>query len=61
MSHDLMEGRLVHVLPDCEIPPESLSLVRPAGAFEPARLRLFIDFITAALRRSGSRSADQDP
>ncbi|WP_209426140.1 LysR family transcriptional regulator [Pararhodobacter sp. SW119] len=61
VTTDLAEGRLVHVLPDWEIPPESLSLVRPAGAFEPARLRLFIDFITAALRRSGSRSVRNDP
>lgn len=48
---DLAAGRLVAVLPDYAIPSDTLSLVRPPTPFEPARLRTFIDFITAALRR----------
>ncbi len=47
---DLEAGRLVHVLPDCEADHGMLSLVRPPTPFEPAKLRVFIDFITEALR-----------
>lgn len=48
---DLEAGRLVRALPEYELDPESLSLIRPPTPFEPAKLRLFIDFITEALRR----------
>jgi DNA-binding transcriptional LysR family regulator len=51
VREDLRAGRLVHVLPDWECDHGILSLVRPPTAFEPAKLRVFIDFITDALRR----------
>jgi len=47
---DIEAGRLVPVLPDCEVYRGILSLVRPPMPFEPPKLRAFIDFITAALR-----------
>lgn len=47
---DFKAGRLVRVLPDCESRPSTLSLVRPHTPFEPPKLRVFIDFITKALR-----------
>jgi DNA-binding transcriptional LysR family regulator len=47
---DLEAGRLVPVLPDYEAYHGILSLVRPPTPFEPPKLRVFIDFITAALR-----------
>ncbi len=47
---DIEAGRLVPVLPDCEVYRGILSLVRPSLPFEPPKLRAFIDFITAALR-----------
>jgi DNA-binding transcriptional LysR family regulator len=50
LRDDLDAGRLVPVLPDCEVSPSELSLVRPPTPFEPPKLRTFIDFITAALR-----------
>ncbi len=50
VHEDLEAGRLVHVLPDCEADHGMLSLVRPPTPFEPPKLRVFIDFITAALR-----------
>jgi len=48
---DLDAGRLARVLPDCEVESGVLSLVRPATPFEPPKLRAFIDFVTAALRK----------
>jgi DNA-binding transcriptional LysR family regulator len=47
---DLEAGRLIPVLPDYEVYHGVLSLVRPPMPFEPPKLRVFIDFITAALR-----------
>lgn len=47
---DLEARRLVPVLPDYEVYHGVLSLVRPPTPFEPPKLRVFIDFITAALR-----------
>jgi DNA-binding transcriptional LysR family regulator len=45
-------GRLVQVLRGFDFDYDGpISLVRPAAAFEPAKLRAFIDFITAALRK----------
>jgi DNA-binding transcriptional LysR family regulator len=50
VREDLEAGRLVSVLPDYEVYRGELSLVRPPTPFEPPKLRVFIDFITAALR-----------
>jgi len=47
---DLDDGRLVRILPDYAIEAGILSIVRPPTPFEPPMLRVFIDFITAALR-----------
>lgn len=46
----LAAGRLVEALPDWRPASSPISLVRPPLPFEPARLRVFIDFATAALR-----------
>jgi DNA-binding transcriptional LysR family regulator len=51
---DLEARRLVAVLPDYEVYHGVLSLVRPPTPFEPPKLRVFIDFITAALRERAS-------
>jgi DNA-binding transcriptional LysR family regulator len=48
---DLEARRLVPVLPDHEVYHGILSLVRPPTPFEPPKLRVFIDFITDALRK----------
>ena len=50
VREDLEVGRLVSVLSDYEVHHDVLSLVRPPTPFEPPKLRVFIDFITAALR-----------
>lgn len=51
---DLAAGRLVPVLSDYQVYHGVLSLVRPALPFEPPKLRVFVDFITKALRARGS-------
>ncbi|MEQ9812289.1 MAG: LysR substrate-binding domain-containing protein [Azospirillaceae bacterium] len=51
VHEDVATGRLVLVLGDWEARYGALSLVRPPTAFMPYKLRLFIDFITAELRR----------
>lgn len=51
IQDDLKSGRLVAVLEDYECYRGILSLVRPRTPFEPVKLRVFIDFITDALRR----------
>jgi DNA-binding transcriptional LysR family regulator len=47
---DLEAGRLIPVLTEYEAYRGTLSLVRPPTPFEPPKLRVFIDFITDALR-----------
>lgn len=51
VREDLEAGRLVPVLPEYEVHRGALSLVRPPTPFEPPKLRVFIDFITDALRQ----------
>lgn len=48
---DLAAGRLIEVMPSHQVPADTLSLVRPPAAFVPAKLRAFMDFVTAALRQ----------
>ncbi len=54
IANDVEAGRLVAVLPEFDIYHTALSLVRPQTPFVPARLRVFIDFITDALRRNAA-------
>lgn len=57
VREDLAAGRLVQVLPDCEADHGILNLVRPPTPFEPPKLRVFIDFITRALRARAGEAA----
>lgn len=54
---DLEAGRLVSLLPEYEVNQSVLSLVRAATPFEPPKIRAFIDFITAGLRRLARQDA----
>ena len=57
LSDDLKAGRLVSILPDYRFGHGELSLVRPPAPFEPSKLRVFIDFINAALRERAREEA----
>ncbi|UWQ64661.1 LysR family transcriptional regulator (plasmid) [Leisingera caerulea] len=42
---DLAAGRLIRVLPDCPLPPQTLYAIYPERRHLPAKVRVFIDFI----------------
>jgi DNA-binding transcriptional LysR family regulator len=44
---DLCAGRLLHLLPDWQVPPTPVSLVYPSREHLPARSRAFRDFVVA--------------
>lgn len=46
----IADGRLRQVLPDCSPAPFGLYAVRPSSRLVPARVRLFIEYLGAALR-----------
>jgi DNA-binding transcriptional LysR family regulator len=47
--HDLIEGRLVRILPDWQGPELVLYAVRPAGRMQPPKVTAFLDFIKPRL------------
>jgi DNA-binding transcriptional LysR family regulator len=47
VAEDLAAGRLVRLLPDWETPERALRLVFPSGRQQSARVRAFVDLITA--------------
>lgn len=52
VDEDLRAGRLVALLQDFSPAPNSLQVVYPAGATQPRRVRLFIDFLRDAFQKS---------
>lgn len=51
IEDDLRTGRLVEVLPDFPAKPFAVTLLWPSGRSTPLKLRVFIDFLTAALQK----------
>jgi len=49
VQDDLRAGRLLHVVPDWQAAPLPVSLVYPPARFYPARLRVFLDAMRAAM------------
>lgn len=47
LIEDLRAGRLLHLLPDWQVPPTPVSLVYPSREHLPARSRAFRDFVVA--------------
>lgn len=45
VEEDIRQGRLLHLAPDWQAPPLSVSLVYPYARFYPARLRLFMEIM----------------
>lgn len=58
---ELAAGRLVMVLADYELMAETYYFVRPPAAFEPAKVRAFMDFMIAAARNPLPLSNDPLP
>lgn len=55
----LADGTLRQVLPDCTPPPLGLYAVRPSSRLIPARVRLFIDYVSEALRSESDDAASR--
>jgi DNA-binding transcriptional LysR family regulator len=53
VSDDAKQGRLLRLLDGFEAKPAALCAEYPAGRVPPARTRLFVEFLVAALRRDG--------
>lgn len=52
-ADDLAEGRLVHLLPDLEMPAVEINLLHPFGPTPPRRIRAFCDFAIDYWRETG--------
>jgi DNA-binding transcriptional LysR family regulator len=51
VAGDLADGTLVNVIPDCQVPDRPLYALHSPGGRTPARVRLFLDFVTDWFRR----------
>jgi DNA-binding transcriptional LysR family regulator len=51
VAADLADGTLVNVIPDCQVPDRPLYALHSPGGQTPARVRLFLDFVTDWFRR----------
>lgn len=47
---------LVNVIPDCQVPDRPLYALHSPGSQTPARVRLFLDFVTDWFRRQAHPS-----
>lgn len=56
VADDLAAGRLVEILPDKPLAPVPVQTLHAFGRFPPLRVRLFNDFIAAALAPHATRS-----
>lgn len=53
---DLADGRLVHVLPEWQLPSGGVFTVYPAARFRPPKVSAFVDMLIAALRTETPRA-----
>jgi DNA-binding transcriptional LysR family regulator len=51
ISGDLTDGKLVNLIPDCEVPDRPLYALHSPGGQTLARVRLFLEFVTDWFRR----------
>jgi DNA-binding transcriptional LysR family regulator len=54
VSNELADGSLVHVIDGCESPDRPLYALHSPGGQTPARVQLFLDFVTDWFRRQAS-------
>jgi LysR family transcriptional regulator, transcriptional activator for dmlA len=59
VADDLETGRLVRVLPDYQCPGIELYAVFAPGKPVPPRIRLFVDYLVQAFRRSHGSNTEE--
>ena len=57
VSDHVSEGRLIEILADCRSDPLSISLLYPHRRFNPAKIRLFADFMQAHFAEQWAETA----
>lgn len=58
---DIEAGRLVRVLPQWKGPPHSIQIVYPGRAWQPRRLKVFVDFMLAEFHETLRQLGDPAP
>jgi DNA-binding transcriptional LysR family regulator len=61
ISDELADGRLVQVLPSCEVPDRPLYALHSPGGQTLARVRLFLEFVTDWFRRQAAAQPAPPP
>src|SRR4051794_27412314 len=54
VADDLAAGRLIHILPQWQLPSGGIHTVYPAARFRPPKVTAFVEMLIAAQRREGS-------
>jgi DNA-binding transcriptional LysR family regulator len=54
VADELADGSLVDVVPGCSVPDRPLYALHSPGAQTPARVRLFLDFVTDWFRKQSA-------
>ncbi|MBR0951264.1 LysR family transcriptional regulator [Bradyrhizobium canariense] len=58
VADDLAAGRLIHILPQWQLPSGGIHTVYPAARFRPPKVTAFVEMLIAAQRRASSVGAD---
>ena len=54
VADDLASGRLIHVLPEWQLPSGGIYTVYPAARFRPRKVTAFVEMLIAAEQQKGS-------
>ena len=54
IADDLATGRLIHVLPQWQLPSGGIHAVFPAARFRPAKVRAFVDLLAKTEQQRGA-------
>ncbi|MGY3359536.1 DNA-binding transcriptional LysR family regulator [Bradyrhizobium sp. GM0.4] len=54
VADDLAAGRLIHILPQWQLPSGGIHTVYPAARFRPPKVTAFVEMLIAAQRRAGT-------
>jgi DNA-binding transcriptional LysR family regulator len=61
IGDDLASGRLVHVLPEWQLPSGGIYTVYPAARFRPAKVTAFVAMLIEAEKRGLPASREREP